>query len=211
LLDRGADIHRASVAGCLGNGRPQAAEFLAAHGARLALAEAAGVGRLDVVKDLFEEASVEQTNAGLVYACAYGRNDVVEFLLKKGVDVVAQNRQGQTGLHMAVVCGHLDTVKLLLRYRPPLELKNIYSGTVLGQALWSGAHGGDPEGTIAILDALVRAGAAIPERHTPVNARVDAWLAERGSSAEPGWYWWGEKPRAAVNVTAADQERRGLS
>ena len=71
----------------------------------------------------------------------------------------------------------------------------MYGGTVLGQALWSAAHGGDPDIYIAILEALVAAGAKIPERHVPVNTRVDAWLAEHGSRAEPSWYWYGEEPR----------------
>jgi hypothetical protein len=99
-------------------------------------------------------------------------------------------------LHHAVIGGHAETVKLLLKHNPPLEAVNAYGGTPLGQALWSAAHGGDAEVTIAILEALTAAGAKIPERHVPVNAAIDAWLQERGSHAEPGWYWYGEKPRS---------------
>jgi hypothetical protein len=66
---------------------------------------------------------------------------------------------------------------------------------VLGQAAWSSAHGGDTENYIAILEALIAAGAKLPERHVVVNARVDAWLAKHGSIVEPSWYWYGEKPR----------------
>jgi len=195
LLDHGASLELASVAACLANGHPQGAEFLVARGARLDLAEASGMGRLDVVKDLFDEASAKQRTEGFVYACGYGRKNVVEFLLEKDADLAAQSGHGQTGLHMAVIGAHLDLVKLLLRYNAPLEVKNRYGGTVLGQTLWSGAHGGDPEVTIAILEALVAAGAAVPERHVPVNDRVDRWLVEHGSVAEPRWYWFGEKPR----------------
>lgn len=194
LLDQGADIGLASVRGCLGNGRPAGAEFLAAHGARLNLAEAAGIGRLDLVEELFEHAPVELRNEGLIYACGYGRNDVVEFLLRKGVNLSAHRADGQTPLHMAVIGGHLETVKLLLRHNPPLEATNVYGGTVWGQTLWSAAHGGDADRYIAILETLAAAGAKIGERHTPVNAPVDRWLAEHGSAAEPGWYWFGEKP-----------------
>ena len=86
-------------------------------------------------------------------------------------------------------------VQLLLGHRPDLEATNVYGGTVFGQALWSAGHGGDAETYIAILEALAEAGARIPERHVPVNARVDEWLARRGSVAEPSWYWFGEKPR----------------
>src|SRR6266568_4442438 len=76
----------------------------------------------------------------------------------------------------ACIGGHPDTVKLLLLYSPPLELVNMYGGTVLGQTLWSAAHGGDPDVYITILELLHAAGAKIPERHVPVNARVDVWL-----------------------------------
>jgi ankyrin repeat protein len=210
LLDHGARLEQPPIAGnkqsilvaCLANGRPKAAEFLASRGAPLDLQGAAALGRLDVVKNFFDEdgglkSSVTkgQLNEGFLFACGNGRNSVIEFMLKKGVDLAAQRGDGQTGLHWAVIGGHPDTVKLLLRHNAPLEVQNAYGGTVLGQTLWSAAHGGDPDVYIAILQTLVTAGAKIPECHTPVNARVDAWLAQHGSRAEPSWYWYGEKPR----------------
>ena len=82
-----------------------------------------------------------------------------------------------------MIGGQLDTVKLLLRHKAPLEVENSYGGTVLGQALWSAAHGGEPELYVAILEALVEAGAKIPARHAPVNERVDDWLEQHGSHA----------------------------
>jgi len=194
LLDHGANLALTSVKGCLSNWRPQAAAFLASRGARLDLAGAAGIGRLDVVKGLIDGASEEQLKAGFLFACGFGHNSVVQFLLDRGADPAMEN--GQTGSHWAVLGGHLDTVKLLLRYNPPLEAKNKFGGTVLGQTLWSAGHGGDPDVYIAILEALIAAGAQIPERHTPVNAQVDEWMAKHGSRAEPSWYWPDEKPRA---------------
>ena len=205
LLDHGASLQQHSIAGnrqsivigCLANGRPKAAEFLADRGAPLDLAAAAGLGRLDIVKSFFAEdgslkpaATKEHLNEGLAYACGYGRNSVAEFLLTKDADLAAPRGGGyQTALHSAVIGGNLETVKLLLRHNAPLEVKNVYGGTVLGQTLWSAAHGGDPDVYIAILETLAAAGAKIPERHVPVNARVDAWLAQRGSRAEPSWNW----------------------
>jgi ankyrin repeat protein len=210
LLGYGADVNysgltgnrHSAVSGCLANGQPEAARFLATHGARLDLEGAAGIGKLDVVENFFWSdgalrpgATKEQMIAGFMWACGYGENFVVEFLLGKGIDVRTQDRNGQTGLHWAVIGGHPDIVKLLLRYNPPLELKNTYGGTVLGQALWSAAHGGDPDLYIAILEMLVEHGAMVPERHVPVNAQIDAWLAQHGSQPEPSWYWSGERPR----------------
>ena len=126
-------------------------------------------------------------NEGFGYACAYGRREVVRFLLEKDVDLATQVGGGQTALHEAVISGDIETVKLLPKYNPPLEVKNMFGGTVFGQALWSAAHGGDPDNYVAILEALSKAGARIPERHISVNSRVDAWLAARGSNVEPNW------------------------
>lgn len=115
LLDHGARIElpqgrgEAMVNSGLANGQPAAAKFLAAHGARLDLAGAAGIGRLDVVKSFFHEdgdlkpdTTREQMVHGFAYACGYGHKDVVEFLLNKKVDLGAGTSMGQTGLHWAV-------------------------------------------------------------------------------------------------------------
>ncbi|HWH57853.1 MAG TPA: ankyrin repeat domain-containing protein, partial [Terriglobales bacterium] len=119
-----------------------------------------------------------------LYACQFGRNDVVEFFIGRGIDLGAQDAQGQTGLHWAVIGGHLDTVKLVLSYQPPLEAKNKYGGTVVGQALWSAAHDGDTDVYIGILEALVAAGAKVPETHAPINPRIDEWLEGHGSRTD---------------------------
>ena len=134
-------------------------------------------------------------------ACAWGRKDVVEFLLDRGADPAWCRKDGQTALHWAVIGGNLNIVKLLLRRNPPLEAVNIHGGTVLGQTLWSAAHGGDPDIYIAILEALIAAGAQVPERHVPVNSKVDQWLERHGSRSEPSWYWSGEEPERTPAAT----------
>jgi ankyrin repeat protein len=197
LLDRGASIEKPTlITACLANGHPKAAQFLAAHGATIDLPGAAGLGRLDTVRALIDSADAAQRRDAFCWACEYGRNTAVEILLEKGADLGAHRADGQTALHWAVIGGHPDTVKLLLRHNPPLEAENRYGGTVLGQTLWSAAHAkhAQADAFIEILDALLAAGAKLPERHVPVNPRIDAWLAARGSLAEPAWYWYGEKP-----------------
>jgi hypothetical protein len=209
LLDYGAEIdhktgagnRQSLVLGALANGRPEAAAYLAERGARLNLEGAAGLGRLDVVKSFFKNdgsrkttVTKKQLQSAFLYACGCGQKNVVEFLLNKGVDLADGGRDGQTPLHWAVIDGQLEMVKLLLRYKPPLESRNRYGGTVLGQTLWSAGHGGDPTLYAKIIETLIAAGAKIPPRHVPVNKSIDDLLRRYGSEPEPTWYWYGEKP-----------------
>lgn len=198
-MDDGAGGHRHGVVyACLANGCPEAAAFLADRGARLTLVDAAALGRMNEVRHFFESAAPDQEliNEALRYACAYGTTEVAEYLLGRGADLADGPGDGQTATHYAVITGHLDTLRMLLKHNPPLEAKNMYGGTVLGQAAWSAAHGDkSPELYIEIIQALLDAGAVLPERHVPVNEKVDAFLASKGSVAEPSWYWYGEKPR----------------
>jgi tetratricopeptide (TPR) repeat protein len=177
LLARGAMMERVpgeAVRGCLANGRPIAARFLAAHGAYLDFENAAGVGDLDRVKDLAATTN-EELGKGFVWACAYGHNDVVEFLLDYGVDPAAGADIDMTGLHLAAHEGHLDMVKLLLARNAPLEAKNVYGGTVLGQTLWSVIHHPMPEHR-AIVETLVAAGAKAGDDWFTGNRSIDELL-----------------------------------
>jgi ankyrin repeat protein len=188
LLDYGANVN--GIAGgwnpliaALHNGRPEAAEFLAARGARLDLEGAAGVGRLDVVKTFLDDggsltnATKTQRESGFGGACEYGRNEVVEFLLDRGVDLRAGEKTNQTGLHWAVIGRQLDTVKLLLKRGAPLEAKNVYGGTALGQATWCVINGDRPADYTPIISALLDAGARVEEADYPTgNESVDDLL-----------------------------------
>ena len=205
LLDYGAEIdhktgagnRQSSVLGALANGRPEAAAYLADHGARLSLETAAGLGRLDVVKSFFNRKTTpakRRLQSAFQFACGRGHQDVVEFLLTRGVDLADGGGDGQTPLHWAVIIGQLEIVKLLLKYKPPLESRNMYGGTVLGQTMWSAAHGGDPKLYAEIIETLIAAGAKVPPRHVPVNEPIDDLLRRYGSEPEPTWYWYGEKP-----------------
>lgn len=212
LLAHGAEIDRPGGAGrspsiveaCLANGRPKAAAYLAERGARLDFAGACGLGRIDVVRSYYRadgdstphrtvngtDVPPREQRDGFINACLYGRRAIVAFLLDRDANLLSlRGADGQTGLHCAIIGGHIDVVRLLTERGAPLEIENAYGGTPLGQALWSAAHGGDAECFVAIMDALAAAGAEIPSRHVPVNAPVDAWLAQHGSRAEPTWGW----------------------
>jgi ankyrin repeat protein len=149
LIDHGAIIDGpdggSAVNGCLHNGRGEAAEFFASHGAQLDLEGAAGVGRLDVVKSFFNDdgslkppSTREQMKDGFAWACEFGRTSVVEFLLHRGMEMdVKLKHNGQTGLHWAAFGGHVDTVKLLLEHGAPIDARDeSFGGTPLGWALY---------------------------------------------------------------------------
>jgi hypothetical protein len=194
LLDYGASIDGRPegwnpLLAALHNGQPAAAEFLATRGARMDLEGAAGVGRLDVVKGFFNDdgtlkasTTSVQLTSGFMWACGYGRNHVVEFLLQNGFDLRTQDDDRQTGAHWAAIGGQLETIKLLLAHHAPLEVRNVYGSTVLGQALRSAAHD-DRDIYVSIVETLIAGGAEVPERHPPVNKRVDELLSRYGSGS----------------------------
>jgi hypothetical protein len=161
----------------LANGRGAAAAFLAARApaGALDLEAAAGAGRLDVVKTFFtpetntqDQSFVEQLLAGFTWACEFGRTEVVEFLLRHGVDASTKLRHhhGQTGLHWAAYGAHADTVRLLLRHNPSINmLDDHYRGTALGWALYGwgggGPHTADRRGYYDVVKQLVDAGGTV--------------------------------------------------
>jgi ankyrin repeat protein len=185
LLGRGAIIELVpgqAVRDCLANGRSLAARFLATRGAYLDFPNAAGVGDLDRVKELVATASEHELGKGFVWACAYGHNDVVAFLLDYGVDPAF--RDDMTGLHLAAHEGHLDTVKLLLAHNAPLEAKNSYGGTVLAQTLWSVIHHPMPAHR-EIVETLLAAGAKVSEEWFTGNRDIDELLGRARPDQRP--------------------------
>ena len=184
LLDRGARVDCDNSAGnrqslikaCFANGRGQAAQFFGNLGQPLNLEEAAGVGRLDLVESFFNDdktlkpsATADQLRNGFLWACQFGRNRIVEFLIARGFDLAAQDRDGQTALHHAVIGAQLETVRMLLKYNAQLEVKNVYGGTVLGQAIWSAYNSDSQSLYIPIIEELLAAGAIIePDLEDPL-------------------------------------------
>lgn len=176
FLDHGASIDRPHLAGnkhsavsaCLANGRLRAGEFLAARGAQLDLASAAGLGRRDVVETFFRPdgslkppATKKQLQNGLIWACMYGHENVVAFLLDHGAELGEGLASGATPLHWAAGGGHLGVVKLLLDRGAPLEAINTWGGTVLEHAGWGFEHGAAGTDLAPVFDKLLAAGAKI--------------------------------------------------
>jgi hypothetical protein len=118
------------------------------------------------------------------WACMLGRTSDAAFLLDKGVDPLAGDNTWLNGFHYAVSSGHLDVVKLLIERKVPLEVRNRYGGTVLGQAVWSAIN--EPKvDHIAIIEALLEAGAKVDAADYPTgNERVDELLRRHGAKSE---------------------------
>lgn len=93
-------------------------------------------------------------------ACMLGHPRAAEFLLDQGADPLAGTRTGLNGFHYAASSGRLEVIKLLIARGVPMEVKNMYGGTVLGQALWSAVNE-YTESHAAIIEALLEAGAYV--------------------------------------------------
>jgi ankyrin repeat protein len=162
------------VTGCLANGRREAAEYVASRGASLNLPGAAGVGRLDVVKTYFNDdgslkpsATQDDLANAFVWACGYGRAEVADFLLDRGIGVDARfpfHGRGHTGLHLAAYHAHPDIVRILLRRGASVELTDETWGTTpLVWALygWSEDPTAPSERYYEVVAMLVAAGARV--------------------------------------------------
>lgn len=179
LLDHGAAIERPNLAGnkhsaviaCFANGRPRAGQFLAARGAHLDLESAAGLGRIDVVETFFHPdgslkppATRKQLQSGFLWACVYGCEAVVAYLLERGADLRDRADSGATALHWAAGGGHIGVIKLLLDRDAPLEEINRWGGTVLEHAGWAFEHSAPSADFAPVFDTLLDAGAKIRGR-----------------------------------------------
>ncbi len=200
LLARGASIDGAPdgwniVNACLANGRKLASEFLASRGAKLDLEGAAGLGRLDSVKNFFHEdgslkpnATRKQMESGFIWACEYGRAEVADFLLSRGVDQNAYRQHKLTGLHWAAISCDLGTVEAVLKHEPPLEARNTWGGTPLGSAIWAATQSdpSDPSWPkadwVPIVEVLLDAGANVHAVEYPTgHSRIDEILRRYGA------------------------------
>lgn len=101
-------------------------------------------------------------------ACMLGHSASAAYLLDKGVDPYAGMRTGLSGFHYAASSGRLDVIKLLIKRGVPLEVRNMYGGTVFEQAIWSAVN-----------------------EHTPYHASIVEALLKAGAVVEPGYLdWW---------------------
>jgi hypothetical protein len=195
LLDFGAAIDGleddcSPLMTALAFGYGDAAETLARRGARIDnVVAAAALGREDLMRrfvvdgsTLAPEARVVRTEwlrippdgashvgFALAWAATYGRLAVVRLLLDRGADAAGADHDRMTALHWAAAHGHLDVVEEPLGRGAPLEVENVWDGTVLRSTAFFAGHmpvrGVDYP---SVLERLVAAGA---------DVRRAAWAA----------------------------------
>jgi len=179
LLDHGARVDLKGGAGnsdtviraCLANGQPGAAAHLASRGAPLDLVGAAGLGRVDELKDLFDgkarSAAPSKVAEAFAMASAYGQKAAVLFLLEQGLEVDMELRghgEGHTALHVASYHAHVDVVSLLLQHGARVDaVDKTWKTPPLIWALtgWDRAPAPKLERYYRVVAALVRAGAHV--------------------------------------------------
>jgi len=173
LLAHGAQIEHPNLAGnnadavyaCLANGCPEAAQYLAERGAHVGIVGAAGIGRLDIVRQLVATADVSRREMALRYAAGYGQREIVSFLLERGVEPDAHTGDGETALFYAVLGSHVEVVRLLLERGARPGMRSQY-GDIVEAAIWRAAHGGNPDRSAEVIEALIAAGGKRPDAKT---------------------------------------------
>ena len=178
---------------------PKAAAALVRRGARVNnVISAAAVGRVDLVDAFVDERgmlrpevpladvpwphlpkdSAVHLGYALTWGAAFGPSEVVELLLRKGVDPSGKDDDA-TALHFAAAYGRMDLVRLLLKYGASIETLNSYDGTVLSGTLWY-AYNAPVEGVdyAAVVRELIALGARV-DVYPEMQANVDAIVTGR--------------------------------
>ena len=153
----------------------------------------AGRGRTFFNADghLIPPATPKQMKAASAWACEFGRTNVVDFLLRQGIDVDTKlPHDQQAGLHWAAYGGHADTVKVLLERGAPVNaIDGSYGGTPLEWALYqwgkspSQAERGSYYETVAI---LTRSGAKLHDHWFQETRSGSVQFANCGPTRECG-------------------------
>ena len=205
LVDAGAavdglDGDSSPLMTALAFGYRKAAETIVRRGGRIdGIIAAAALGRVDLVDRMLVDGStlapgislvgpvwfrlpLEPTahiELALVWACKFGRGDVVHLMLDRGVNPVAKDNSDMTALHWAAASGLTTVVDRLVTLGAPLEVENQWGGTVLDSTLHFALHMPYPGVDYAsIVAQLVTAGAnvGVVDPYPTGHAGIDAVL-----------------------------------
>jgi ankyrin repeat protein/beta-lactamase regulating signal transducer with metallopeptidase domain len=121
-------------------------EFFVSKGLEPSILIASYLGDLDEVKDLVDDgSSVNGTptspywHSPLHVAAIGGQRHVAEFLIAKGANVNAVDKNDWTALHLAAIHDHKDVGELIIAKGADVDARNIWGGTPLHQAARYGA------------------------------------------------------------------------
>ena len=178
LVERGADVRAkrfdgVSAVALAGRfGRRDVFELLSERGAALEIKSKdevialLGLGCLDEAFKHSQtlgcsfESFADSDKEAIVDAGKSGNVLALNAMLEYGFPIDVQDSQGFSALHWASWYGQVDAVKFLLDQGAPLELKNIYGGTVIDGTVWGYANSdGNPIHAEEILTLLANAGA----------------------------------------------------
>jgi len=201
LLDHGAAIDglasdSSPILTALAFGYRDSADTLARRGAAINhVVVAAAVGRLDLVQAWVVDANTlvkehgpyrgpywvnipddarGQIERALVWACKFGRSDVAQFLLERGVSAASKDNDDMTALHWASARGLLDIIDILLAKRAPLEVRNTWGGTVLDSTAWFAVNLPMPDADYPrVIARLLKAGADAREVYPELTGIPD--------------------------------------
>jgi ankyrin repeat protein len=173
------------------------AETLVQRGARVDnVVTAAAMGRLDLVRSFVIDKKTLKPRVPLiappwrklpsdaethielafVWACKFARIPVADFFLDIGVDPAAQDGYKMTALHWAAANGCMSVIERLLEQGAPLEVENMWGGTVLDSTMHFVLHQPVKSVDYAAVFELLLAAGANPNAVDPSpsgNARVD--------------------------------------
>jgi hypothetical protein len=139
LIDNGAAPGNAQSA--LAHGNIEAAKRIIERSGKLTLTAAICLDRMDDVKRLLTGATIDEKQIALIATAFYGKSEIIELLIKSGVDVNVYIKNGfhthASALHQAVYSGSLECVKLLVRAGANLDATdNVYNGTPLDWSIY---------------------------------------------------------------------------
>src|SRR5207244_10883700 len=105
------------------------------------------------------------------------KTQAVRLLLAAGWPGSVRGQHGGTPLHWAAFHGNAEMAAVILRHNPPLELLDSdFRSTPLGWAIHGSEHGWhrDTGNYSATVEAILRAGAKVPEKIQGTEAVKDA-------------------------------------
>jgi uncharacterized protein len=139
-------------------GRRDLAELIAARKRELDLFEAAGLGKMERLKNCLTDGAAVHSRStdgftALHFACYFGQPEAARLLLEEGaaVDAVSANPMKLMPLHSAASVRNLEAARLLLEHGAPVNARQ--------QGGWAPIHAAAQNGDRAMTELLLKHGA----------------------------------------------------